>query len=98
MVRARAFGITVAIGLIGAACSSGPATSLFFVRLSGPMPDISGQTLEGGSFGPADYTGRIVVVNFWNQDCPPCREEQPVLQADHLRLAARGVVVIGVVY
>jgi len=87
----------VAIGLMAAACSSHGATP-FFVRLSGPMPTISGRTLEGGSFGPADYTGRIVVVNFWNQDCPPCRQEQPVLQADHLRLAARGVVVIGLVY
>jgi cytochrome c biogenesis protein CcmG/thiol:disulfide interchange protein DsbE len=39
-----------------------------------------------------------VVVNFWNQDCPPCRLEQPVLQEDFRRLSSRGVLVVGLVY
>jgi thiol-disulfide isomerase/thioredoxin len=80
-----------------AACSSGSATPLF-VRLSGPMPQISGTTLDGRSFGPPDYAGKIVVVNFWNQDCPPCRQEQPVLQAGFERLSGQGVVVVGLLY
>jgi thiol-disulfide isomerase/thioredoxin len=82
---------------LGAACSSGSGDPSF-VRLSGPMPKISGTTLEGRAFGPADYAGKIVVVNFWNQDCPPCREEQPVLQADFSKLGPRGVIVVGLLY
>ena len=62
------------------------------------MPEISGTTMDGRPFGPADYRGKVVVVNFWNQDCPPCREEQPVLEAALQHLSARGVTIVGLVY
>jgi thiol-disulfide isomerase/thioredoxin len=62
------------------------------------MPAIAGTTLDGRSFGPADYRGKLVVVNFWNQDCPPCRKEQPVLQAGAKDLGPSGVVVVGLLY
>ena len=62
------------------------------------MPAIAGTTLSGGSFGSADYTRRIVVVNFWNYDCPPCRQEQPVLQADWAALRSKGVSFVGVMF
>jgi len=77
---------------------SGSADDLRYARVSGPMPAISGETLTGGRIEPSDYAGRIVVVNFWNQDCPPCRQEMPLLQRDSRRLESEGVTVIGVLY
>ena len=62
------------------------------------MPRLSGPTLGGGSFGPADYRDKIVVVNFWNYDCPPCRQEQPILQADWASLESKGVSFVGVMF
>ena len=62
------------------------------------MPAIAGTTLAGTSFGPADYAGKVVVVNFWNYDCPPCRQEQPVLQADWASLRSKGVSFVGVMF
>jgi peroxiredoxin len=67
-------------------------------RLSGTLPPISGTTLGGGSVGPADYRGKVVVINFWNPDCPPCRREAPALRADWAALRPLGVQFIGVVY
>jgi thiol-disulfide isomerase/thioredoxin len=96
-VRSIVLAPVLAVGILGSACSSGSADPSF-VHLSGPMPKISGTTLDGHPFGPADYRGKIVVVNFWNQDCPPCREEQPVLQADFSKLGPRGVIVVGLLY
>jgi len=93
----RAVALAAVAGTLVTACSAGNG-SPFFVRLSGPMPAVSGTTLSGGSFGPADYAGKVVVVNFWNYDCPPCRQEQPVLQADWNALRSKGVSIVGVMF
>src|SRR5436190_12640120 len=80
-----------------AACSSS-LKDLRYARISGTMPAISGQTLTGERIEPRDYRGKIVVLNFWNQDCPPCRGEMPLLEREARRLRAKGVAVIGVLF
>lgn len=79
------------------ACSSKP--NFRFVPIKGPMPAISGSTLSGGSIEPADYRGKVVVINFWASWCAPCRREQPGLQDLWTRLRGSGkVAFIGVDY
>lgn len=36
---------------------------------------MSGTTLDGEPISLADYRGRVVVVNLWWSQCPPCRAE-----------------------
>ena len=42
------------------------------------------------------YTGKIVVLNFWATWCEPCREEMPELSALHEMYKDKNVVVLGI--
>ncbi|NDU86122.1 MAG: DsbE family thiol:disulfide interchange protein [Ferrovum sp.] len=45
-----------------------------------PAPDFRLPKLEGdGTFGPADYRGKVWLLNVWASWCVSCREEHPVL-------------------
>ena len=53
-------------------------------------------TDNGRTMTRSDFCGKILVLNFWATWCPPCLEELPSLNAFHKRMAASGVVVLGV--
>ncbi len=65
---------------------------------SGPAPDFTIPTFDGGSFRLSDRRGKVVVINFWASWCLPCRVEAPILQATWERYRDRGVVLVGVDY
>ncbi len=60
-----------------------------------PAPDFTLSTLDGGQVRLSDYSGRVVLINFWATWCGPCREEMPLFeqaQAEH----AGGLAVLAV--
>jgi len=64
------------------------------VEIGGPAPDFTATDLNGKAVKLGDYTGRIVVIESYNSDCPYCNNQyktgaMPALQKD---LAGKGVV------
>ena len=60
-----------------------------------PAPDLTGPTLEGGTFNLADHRGEVVVLNVWASWCAPCRAEAPTLAALSEELEGQGVQFVG---
>ena len=66
------------------------------VLVGDTAPDFEITTDSGKRITRADFGGRLLVLNFWATWCPPCVEEMPSLDAFQKRMAASGVVVLGV--
>lgn len=60
-------------------------------------PEFSFVTLDGRARSLGDYTGKVVLIDFWGTWCPPCREALPTLKSLHNRLAgSQPFVLVGV--
>jgi cytochrome c biogenesis protein CcmG, thiol:disulfide interchange protein DsbE len=86
------FAVTLGL-LIGAgtlaSSSDAPAPGM-------PAPPFSTHRLDGGTVALESFRGRVVLLNFWALECPPCRIEMPELEKIHRRYSGRGLSVVGV--
>ena len=82
--------------LILAACTGDDDASARAPEIGKPAPSYRAVSLTGDSVSLQQSRGRVVLLNVWATWCHPCREEIPVLQALHVRYAARGLELVGV--
>ncbi len=74
--------------------STEPDTGIETALASGERPAAPPVTLPaldgGGESSLADYRGEVVVLNYWASWCEPCREESPLLDRWHTKIAKDG--------
>jgi cytochrome c biogenesis protein CcmG, thiol:disulfide interchange protein DsbE len=88
--------VAVAVGIVFSAFAvmaatrlDGPDPSFSGGKLLGePAPDVELVSFDGRPLRLSDLAGRVIVVNFWNEWCEPCKEEYPSLVAFYERHAA----------
>lgn len=63
-----------------------------------PAPDFALGLLDGSELSLSQFSGQVVVVNFWASWCAPCRREAPALQAAWEMYGDHGVAFVGISY
>jgi len=59
-------------------------------------PSFSATTLDGKSVALRDFSGKVLVLNFWATWCPPCRAETPDMIASFHKLGTSDVAFLGI--
>ncbi len=59
-------------------------------------PTFTLKNIDGRSVSLADFSDKVVVMDFWATWCAPCKETTKELERLHQRYKDRGVVVLGI--
>jgi thiol-disulfide isomerase/thioredoxin len=63
------------------------------VKMAAPL---TGPDLNGKPLSLSDFSGKVVLVDYWATWCDPCRAEIPGLVKLYDRLKGKGFVILGV--
>jgi peroxiredoxin len=60
------------------------------------VPDFELPTVDGKITKLADFSGKVLLLNFWATWCPYCRAERASLQALHEKYKDQGLAIIAI--
>ncbi|MBN2062501.1 MAG: TlpA family protein disulfide reductase [Deltaproteobacteria bacterium] len=59
-------------------------------------PDFTLQSISGDSVSLKQFSGKVVLLDFWATWCPPCRQSIPELVEIQGRYRHKGLVILGI--
>jgi cytochrome c biogenesis protein CcmG, thiol:disulfide interchange protein DsbE len=66
------------------------------VEVNYPAPELTLESVAGGSESLTDYSDQVVLVNNWATWCPPCKAEMPTLAAYYKAHAKEGFMIVAI--
>lgn len=76
---------------------------VFFAKKQGQANHISDDAVmftlndyQGVTYDQSQWSGKVLLINFWATWCAPCREEMPMLADFQQRYGEQGLQVLGI--
>ena len=73
---------------------AGPAQANYEVGSS--VDDFTLLDLQGAPVSLSDFSGQVILINFFATWCPPCNDEVPLLQTMYQTYQTQGLTILGV--
>jgi len=61
-------------------------------------PDFQLKSIDGKMYGLSDFRGKIIILDFWDTWCPPCKAEIPDFVDLQKQYGARGLQIVGIAF
>ncbi|SMD02878.1 TlpA disulfide reductase family protein [Pedobacter nyackensis] len=61
-----------------------------------PAPEFAYSDLNGKKWGPKDFKGKYLIIDFWASWCGPCRQEIPHLKEVYKKYKDKGLDILAV--
>jgi len=84
--------LVLVLAVIIAGCSKSDSGE----GLSKGAPDFTLPAVDGSMVSMSDFSGKVILVDFWATWCPPCQEMIPILTKLHKKYADKGLIILGV--
>lgn len=65
-------------------------------RKESPFKTFNSEAMDGRPVSPADYRGKVVLIDYWATWCSPCMEEMPNVVRIYRKYHEQGLEIIGV--
>jgi thiol-disulfide isomerase/thioredoxin len=71
-------------------------TSASRAMIGKPVPELTGNTLDGAAIALESLRGTAVLLDFWATWCEPCRDQMPAIARLYRETKDQGLVILGV--
>jgi peroxiredoxin len=86
----------MAISASGCSADQNQGQEMVSLKVNQPAPDLAFTDLDGNPVKLSSYLGKVLLLNYWNLACQPCRDEFPEFERLYQDYREQGLAVVAI--